>query len=369
MDHEILRESLVRKLLVAKVDLDVVTMPDFFLDHSLTYKGNASLLTARVLSVASRGGGEIPGTLQSLEVGGNAGICTLALASLGVRVHPVIRTDRLGYSLMKYFYEPLGVDLAHVKVDGNLSPMIILELEHRRRLVNVMLGDLSKVSDLGFDDLSSEDLEAVSQADCVCVFDWLYNKKGTELAEKVFEYCKTNSHAHTLFDPSDPRPRLKELPRLATKVLRGELLDAFGVNENEAIAFARLFDEKLNQTRKRNIGAFALEAGKAISVGSDIRVYLHTADYSASIKQDEIALIPSFDVATCRATGAGDCWNAGSIVGESLNLTEEEKLLFANAVAARYISNPRRTHASVKDLIDFLQNTTYNLKKLAANLK
>ena len=171
MDFEVLRESLVRKLLAAKVDFDVVTMPDFFLDHSLTYKDDAKSLMARVFSVASRGGGEIHDVPQSLDVGGNAAICTFALASMGARVHPIVRTDRLGLLLMTYFYEPLGVDLGHVKTNGNLSPMTILELEQRRRMVNVMLGDSSKVPDLGFDDLSSEDLEVISQADCVGVFD------------------------------------------------------------------------------------------------------------------------------------------------------------------------------------------------------
>jgi sugar/nucleoside kinase (ribokinase family) len=369
MDFEVLRESLVRKLLAAKVDFDVVTMPDFFLDHSLTYKDDAKFLMTRVFSVASRGGGEIHDMPQSLDVGGNAAICTFALASMGARVHPVVRTDRLGFLLMKYFYERLGVDLAHVKTNGNLSPTTILELEHRRRMVNVMLGDFSKVSDLGFDDLGSEDFEIMSHADCVCVFDWVYNKKGTELAEKVFTYCKSNSHARTFFDPSDPRPRLKELPSMATKVVRGELLDNFSVNENEAVAFAGLFDQKLKRARGRDMSALALEAGRAISSHTGVHVYLHTADYSSSIKPDEIAVVPSFDVPVRRATGGGDYWNAGNIVGESLNLTEAEKLLLANAVAARYISSPTRAHSSLKDVAQFLHNTTHKLKKLAKGLK
>jgi ribokinase len=115
--------------------------------------------------------------------------------------------------------------------------------------------------------------------------------------------------------------------------------------------------------------ALALRAGKAISGHSALRVYLHTADYSSSIKPDETVVVPSFDVQVRRATGGGDCWNAGNIVGESLNFTEEEKLLLANAVAARYISSPTRTHSSLKDVIQFLRDSTHKLKKLATTLK
>jgi sugar/nucleoside kinase (ribokinase family) len=241
--------------------------------------------------------------------------------------------------------------------------MTILELKYGKNPVNIMLGDVSSVGTFGFEDLDSEDLDVIAKADCVCVFNWLYNRQGTDLAEKVFAYCRKNSRAYTFFDPSDPRPRIEELPSLAEKVLKNGLVDVLSVNENEAMAFAGLYERKMKRrTRRQNV---TLEAGKVISANTGVKVYLHTLDYSASIKEDEVVLVPTFDVTARRGTGAGDCWNAGSMVGDALSITEEEKLLFANGVAAHYISNPKRTHSSVKEVATFMRDPTIKLKGLA----
>jgi sugar/nucleoside kinase (ribokinase family) len=367
-DYESLRDSVIHKLQGARIDADIVTMPDFFLDHALTYDREAKAFAGRVLSVASRGGGEIPDIPQELEVGGNAAICTLALGAFGAKVHPIIKTNRLGLFLMRYFYEPLGVDLTHIKANGNLVPTIILEMKSKRRRVNVMLGDSSRVSEFSFNNLDARDLETMTTASHVCVFNWLYNRKGTELAESVFEYCKEKSHARTFFDPIDPRPRLGELQELASKVLRGDLLDSLAVNENEALLFASLYEKKKTRLgRRTSIEARALEAGRVITANTGVRVHVHTADYSSSIMGDSVSVVPSFAVQMQRGTGAGDTWNAGYLIGDALRLIEDEKLLFANAVAARYISNPRRIHATLNDVIEFLRDKNHKLKRLSVD--
>lgn len=347
-DCESMRDSLTRKLKGVELNMDVITMPDFILDHALSFDRDARFLARRILKVALSGGGEIPDVSQSLEIGGNAAITSLCLATMGARVHPIIRTDRLGLSLMQHFYQHLAIDLSHVKTDGSLMPTVILELKRAASRVNVMIGDLSNGPELAFADLESSDLDAIDNADYVCVFNWLYNKKGTELAEGVFKRCLKSSKAYTYFDPADPRPRRDELSDLVSRVLNREMLDAIGVNENEALAFARLFEAG---RRPRT-----LEAGRMISAHTGIRVYLHTANYSSSIMEDEIIQVPSFRVQMCRGTGAGDSWNAGLLVGDSLRLPEDEKLLLANAVAASYISNRNRVHSRLGDLLSFLQS-------------
>jgi len=357
--YENLRESLVAKLKDAKVDLDVVTMPDFFLDHSLACNFDARSLTRRILSVASRGGGEIPEVPQSFEVGGNAAICTLALAKLGVNVHPIMKTDALGLSFIRYFYRDPTVDLAGVKSTGSLSPTTILEFRQGKSSTNVMLGDISSITPFTFEDLDSRDLAIIARARYVCVFNWVYNRRGTDLAEGVFTYCRRHSNTLTFFDASDPRPRIEELADLDKRVLRNGLIDVLGVNENEALVFARLYDRKMK--RENNI---VLQAGKVISDNTGAEIRLHTADYSASIREDGIVIIPAFSVTPRRGTGAGDSWNAGSIAADALELTEEERLLFANAVAARYVSNTKRVHSTLSDVIEFLQDASFKLKRI-----
>jgi len=216
--------------------------------------------------------------------------------------------------------------------------------------VNVMVGDMSNAPELSYTDLDLNDLQAIDTADYVCVFNWLYNKKGTELAEGVFSRCRDKSKAYTYFDPADPRPRRNELGDLVPRVLKRDELDAIGVNENEALTFARIFEK----AKGRKIGP--LKAGKIISAHTGITVYLHTTNYSSSIKEEETIIVPSFRVQMRRGTGAGDSWNAGLIAGDSLRLSEDEKLLFANAVAANYISNPQRVHSRLGDLPSFLEN-------------
>ena len=355
-----LRQSVLQKLASKEVVLNVVTMPDFFLDHSAACDCDVRTLTRRMLSVASRGGGEISDIPQSLEVGGNAAICTLALAKLGASVHPMMKTDALGLLLMRHFYENTSIDLNRIKLAGSLSPTTILELRSRKGSTNIMLGDSSSIIPFGFEDLDSEDLATIDRARYVCVFNWLYNKKGTDLAEKVFGYCRTNSRARTFFDAADPTPRIRDLPDLNRRVLGKGLIDIWGVNEHEALTFAKLYTRKL----RRHGGNAALDAAKVICANTGAKVYLHTADYSASIREDQVNVVPAFAVPPRRGTGAGDSWNAGVMVADALGLNAEEELFFANAVAGRYASNPQRVYSTVRETREFLGNSALRLKRI-----
>jgi sugar/nucleoside kinase (ribokinase family) len=361
--YEGVRRSLLEKLRNAEVHCNIVTMPDYFVDHALTCNFDTRTLTKRMLSIASTGGGEISDIHQSLEVGGNAAICTLALGKLGATVRSILKVDSLGLALLQQACGTTRIDLTGVKLTER-SPLMttILELQKNNGVANIMIGDLSRVPTFGFEDLDSKDLKAIDQADHVGVFNWLYNRKGTELAEKVFAYCRDNSHARTFLDTADPRPRIGDVPRFARKVLERGLVDVIGLNETETLVFAGLYDRKLKRR------ADAIQASKVISQNTGINVYLHTADYSASASRDEVAIAPAFDVKQLRGTGAGDTWNAGSIVAHHLGLTNEGSLLFANAVAARYISNSVRSHSTIADVRQFLLPVNSKLKKLRRTL-
>ena len=359
---EELRASIVKKLRRRKIDFNVVTMPDFLLDHSAIYKQGARHLADRIISVAAKGGGEIPDIPQRLDVGGNAAICTMALSGLGVTTHPVIKTNNLGRVILEYFLKDFSVDLSHIITSGNLTPTVVLELGRGRNVANVMVGDWEAVSELSFEDFRPADLQLLINVEWVCVFNWLYNRKGTQLAEGVFKYCRKNSRARTFFDPADPWPRRNELPDLTARVIRGDLVDFLGVNENEVLLIAKAFNKKI--WLRRGDSASALRAAKIISDATEITVFVHTSTYSASVLHDECTIVPTFEVSVCRGTGAGDSWNAGILLAETLKLSEEEKLLFANAVAARYISQQDRDFATLREIIEFLQNEKIFLKRL-----
>ena len=368
VDYQETCASVIRKLEHREVNVDLVTMPDSFLDHTLTYKQTATALAKRIVAVAAKGGGEIPDAPQRLEIGGNAAICSIALSRLGATVHPIMKTSELGLLVLKRYYKGLRVDTSHVKTDGNLAPTLILELGYGKKVRNVMVGDSSSVSEFGFDELSTEDLNLLTHADTVCVFNWLYNRKGTELAEGVFRYCKQNSKARTFFDPADPWPRRAELPELAKRVLQTDTVDSLGINENEAILIARVFHKGMKL--RRGSPTLPLKAGRIIAAATNAEVFIHTAAYSAAITRDSLAIAPTFKVLVRRGTGAGDSWNAGILLAESLGLKEEEKLLFANAVAARYISRENRDYASLSDIARFVHDSdgSLNSTKLPGNI-
>ena len=357
--YEDLRRSVIAKIARAPVDLNVVVMPDFFLDHVSTFGFDARRLVRRVLAVASRGGGEIPDVQQSLEVGGNAAICALALARLGATVQPMMKTDALGLLLMRHFYGGSRVNLDRIKLTGSLTPTTILEVQRRDGSTNIMLGDSSHVRPFSFEDLDTQDLDTIKKSHYVCVFNWLYNEKGTDLSHGVFQYCQENSRAVTFFDAADPTPRANELPELNRKVLRRGLIDFWGLNENEALIFARLYNRKLKHS-----ASSVLDAGKIVSANTGAKVYLHTADYSASIKDVDVVVVPAFSVKPRRGTGAGDSWNAAIMVADRLGLSEEERLLFANAVGGRYVSNPNRVYSTSDDMVEFLRDPAVRLKRV-----
>ena len=358
--YEDLRRSVIAKITRATLDLNAVVMPDFFLDHVSTFGFDARKLVRRVLSVASRGGGEIPDVHQSLEVGGNAAICALALAKLGATVQPMMKTDALGLLLMRYFYGGSRVNLDRIKLTGSLTPTTILEVQRRGGSTNIMLGDSSHDHPFSFEDLDSQDLDAIKRSHYVCVFNWLYNEKGADLSKKVFQYCHENSRAVTFFDAADPTPRANELPELNRKVLRRGLIDFWGLNEHEALTFAGLYKRNLKPRR----ASCVLEAGKIVSTNTGAKVYLHTADYSASIRDVDVTVVPAFSVKPRRGTGAGDSWNAAIMVADRLGLSEEERLLFANAVAGRYVSNPNRVYSTLAEMVEFLKDPGVRLKRV-----
>src|SRR5438093_13594340 len=79
----------------------------------------------------------------------------------------------------------------------------------------------------------------MSRAYFVCVLNGNQNKKGTELAEKVFSIAKNEGKAVTFFDPGDPALRVGEIEGLNERVITQGLVDVLSVNENELVHLSR----------------------------------------------------------------------------------------------------------------------------------
>ena len=122
------------------------------------------------------------------------------------------------------------------------------------------------------------------------------------------------------------------------------LVDILSVNEDEVKRYGKINNQK-----------------EAIDYLSKwVRVDLHTQDYVKSVYNNkESGQIPTFNIKPKRLTGAGDAWNAGDIFGETIGLSDNLRLMLANALAAYYISDSDGRHPTKKELIKFLEGVSF----------
>jgi ribokinase len=283
------------------------------------------------------------------------------LATLGVKVYPIIHTSPLGLDLLKFYLQSVNLDFSHVKSNGETSITTALEFSHQKEKVNVMLRDLGSLPDFGPSDLSSKDYEILAEADYVCIFNWAGTcNHGTELAQTVFKHVKNCGKAKTYYDTADPSPNRDKISTLIKKVLETDLIDVLSLNENEAITYARqLESEKFGKFKKqcKKPEDLALESAKILANYLSSRIDIHTTAFSATLSGGKKpTVVPTLKVQVRRVTGAGDSWNAANIYCDANNFPEITRLAFSNAFAAYYVSSQKAEHPTSKEVIESIQN-------------
>ena len=143
---------------------------------------------------------------------------------------------------------------------------------------------------------------------------------------------------------------------MITKVLKTNRVDILSLNENEAITYASLLDESLKEKLTLGFAELAMESARVLAKSLPARIDLHTTVFSATLKGKSEVIVPTFKVKVLRATGAGDAWNAGNILGDHNGLSEECRLTLANAVSACYLSDAEGVHPTKAKLSMFLRN-------------
>ena len=350
-------EELQRFIKSEVEELNAVVMPDFFLDRLIGLNSDVENFSELLRNIAKRKGGSIDEIEQTELRGGNAINTASALAALGMKVTPIVCTNKLGMRLIKFYLKSHMVDLFHVKIFEKASITTAMEFEMDDGKVNVMLRDVGSLADFGPHYLSSDDFKVIENADYVCVFNWAGTRHfGTRMAETVFHHVKKRGKGKTYFDTADPTPNKEKISELTKNVLQSRQLDILSVNENEAICYASQLSDEVQELGKRlAFDEIAKEAAKILASYLTARVDLHTTNFAASFTKKDETIVPAFQVPVLRATGAGDAWNAGNIVGDAHGLSDGCRLVLANMVAAYYISNSRGTHPTRKQLIKFLE--------------
>ncbi|MBC7130163.1 carbohydrate kinase family protein, partial [Candidatus Bathyarchaeota archaeon] len=201
--------------------LNVVVMPDFFIDRIISLNWNVETFSAKIKEKALRKGGSIDGIPQTILRGGNAVNTAFALASLDAKVTLIVCTDRLGLQLIKHYLDSPMVNLSHIKVLEKPSLTTALEIQTANGKANIMLRDVGSLADFNPENLNEKDWQAIAEADYVCLFNWAGTRKhGTELAEAVFSHVKASGRGKTYYDTADPTPNINEAPTLFSRILR-----------------------------------------------------------------------------------------------------------------------------------------------------
>ena len=335
---------------------NVVVMPDYFMDRLMNLDLDTQAFCSMITDIVQRKGGSVDKILQVDQRGGNSVNVASALLALGVNVTPILCTSKLGLEQIRFFFKQYNVDLSHIKTFSEASMTTALEFASESGKSNVMLRNLGSLASFGPADLAEADYEAVDKADYVCLFNWAGTKEyGTALAERVFARAKRGS-CKTYLDTADPLPNKEGIPELMERVLVGNQVDVLSVNENEAVTYASQLSNKVEESRgKVEFNELALLSAQILAKHLHARIDLHTTTFAATVTKERAFLVPAFKIAALRATGAGDAWDAGNLIGDAGGLSPEARLCLANAVAACYLSSGDGVHPDRQTLIRFLK--------------
>jgi ribokinase len=336
---------------------DVIVMPDFFYDRLISLDYNTEGFFSVIADINERKGGSLDGIEQIDIRGGNAINTASAIAALGMKVTPIVCTNKFGLKQIEFFLGKYHVDLSHVKMVKKASLTTALEFKTESGKANVMLRDLGSLINFGPSDLTDSDFALIENADYVCLFNWAGTIKcGTALAETVFRRVKTKGKGKTYYDTADPTPNRDRIPELMRDVLKTSQVDILSLNENEAICYAAMLTDEISRKReKRRLDEIAMEAARVLAENLSARIDLHTTVFSATFTKKSEVVVPAFKVNGLRATGAGDAWNAGNVFADANKLSDECRLALANAVAACYLANPKGSHPTRQKVIEFIE--------------
>ena len=336
---------------------NVVVLPDFFMDRLIDLDFEVQHFCSEISDIVERKGGSIDQVAQTDQRGGNAVNVASALLALGAKVTPIVCTSKLGLEQIRFSLKEFNVDVNHIKTFPKASVTTAFEFKTSSGKANVMLRDLGSLIDFGPGDLAEDDYKLIEDADYVCLFNWAGTQRhGTRLAEAVFKRAKAKGKCKTFLDTADPIPNEYEISRLMERVLQTDQVDVLSVNENEAVTFASLLSSEVSKQRKKiEFNELALLSAQVLAKSLQARIDLHTTAFSVTVKREGAVFVPSFKIKALRATGAGDAWDAGNIIGDANGLSDEGRLTLANAVAACYLSDLDGEHPTRKKLGKFLR--------------
>lgn len=334
---------------------NIVVMHDFFLDRIIRL-GSTTEIFCSLMEKARVGGGSIREGISAVDIkGGNAVNVAYCLAKLGFNVTLFTVADEIGSAILNHTFSKLKDKVELVIKPGTHGLTTTFEFANEKgTCVNVMMNSVGDNADFGPDRISSDDeLRILRNAKAVVLVNWGSNSKGTQLAEYAF---KNSPKAFHFMDPADFGKRKDEFRKTLTTI--AEFTNVISINENECncLAQATGLESQLTESEGEYNHSDMKSVIKNLREKVGINIDLHTFMGAAWSNGIDTYYADAFKVIPRRTTGAGDCWDAADIIGYLVGLGARERLIFSNACASLYVSNPCPEPPSMSQVLELLSN-------------
>ena len=324
--------------------LTVAVLPDFYIDVMINPHRTFKDLKKQLQEVYARGGGNIIGTEVKFVPGGNGGNVAKTLAALGVETTFLAQTSEFGIKVLEYFMHPLGINL-EVTSTGSIASSVIFELASGAYdKSNIMLSSAGSVASFSSSSLTEEQWNALRKSRVIAIT----NAQNLEL-ENLTEGILQNTPKEIIvsLDFSDLTPHLSRIDGFRERLLGHPIRPPNLVlgNENEFRLLAKLPKASIT------------EAGQALSFDfPEIFFALHTATQVYLWHRTHLLATQQCHLVNLQnATGAGDAWHAGFLVGWQVGLSYKDAMAFANAVAGYQLTEGKV--GNVADILRFMKDT------------
>jgi len=326
-------------------DLMVSVLPDFYFDRIVRVPSFRNLSEQVELKAAS-GGGNLRGFLQTEVKGGNATNLAYALSSLSVRTSLYC----VGNSLTRAALSTPPAGCRVNVIEGRPGYTMALEFLFKRKPVNVMISDVGDISNFDGRELTRHDITTLRKSDCVALVNWSSNRKGNELASRVFALNGREDRLNFI-DLADVAGAESRVRALARNILGQGLVDVMSLNENEARIISRTLS--VGRLRRSYDRRDVIRVSNLLHDSLHVVVDVHTPIGSATSTNQGAAWVGSLGKVSGFVTGAGDVWDAGDIIGHLLGVIPEDRLRFANACAHLYLTSKNARLPTLREVARF----------------
>ncbi|MFP4017273.1 MAG: hypothetical protein ACLFUI_09600 [Halanaerobiales bacterium] len=295
-----------------------------------------------------------------VKLGGNGPILANALVEYGNKVTYI---GALGKPNIHPVFRDMAERCADIISVANPGHTDAEEFEDGK----LMLGKLESLKDINWDNIKEqieikELAEVLDSTDLLGLENWTMvpymNSIWEGLIEEVFPLMKNKEKRRiAFFDLADPEKRTNEAIREALKILKRfspQFNVILGLNKKEAVEIAEVLGLKVNNLTSAAVDLEELTTKVAEELGIYCLV-VHPVDKAGAYCNGEyFETVGPYTPNPKLTTGAGDNFNAGFCLAQSLGLPVQLSLVMGTATSGFYVRNAKSP--TKEGVLDFLSS-------------